>query len=316
MAVALVTGATGFCGRHLVERLRQDSNFEILGTGRSQTPPTWLTADEYKTVDLLHPKAAENLLADTRPDLILHLAGVADGADSEIYALNYAATLKVLESARLLRKSPRILLVGSAAEYGEVGPEELPISEEQPCRPLGVYGLSKLAATLAGLHYHARFGLKIVVVRPFNLIGPAIPPTLLMGAILQRAKQALLSGGPPIVKAGNLDAERDFISVTDAVDIYVKLLMGEHWGQVFNVCGGFPVAVHSLVSSLLSHSPSSLQLEIDPAMGRASSIQVSYGSPKKREEAIGKQKLTPRREPSFGMGSSHGSRYQSSLKTE
>ena len=194
-------------------------------------------------------------------------------------------TVHLLEAVRQECHSTRVLLVGSAAEYGFVGKDELPVIENTPCRPHGPYGLSKYASTLTGLDWSRQFGIKVVIARPFNIIGAGISPNLFAGALMARAREALARPGDPVVKVGNLDSQRDFIAVEDAVEAYMLMLEGDYWGEVFNICSGRPLKVRSLAEMLLAHSSRPIRLEVDLALVRGDEVNVVYGNGKRPEDS-------------------------------
>jgi GDP-4-dehydro-6-deoxy-D-mannose reductase len=163
----------------------------------------------------------------------------------------------------------------------------MPISEECRCNPSGAYALSKYALSLAGLDYARKQGLNVVIARPFNIIGPGIPSSLVVGAILQRVKQALQGSEEVKIDVGNLDTERDFIAVDDVVDAYVRLLSGDNRGEVFNICSGEPRKIRTVVEELLSHSPRPIRLQVSTALLRTNDVVRVYGDWEKANRAIG-----------------------------
>jgi GDP-4-dehydro-6-deoxy-D-mannose reductase len=140
---------------------------------------------------------------------------------------------------------------------------------------------------LAGLNYVREYGLRIVTARPFNIIGPGIPPTLVVGAILKRIKGSLHTKDKVIIKMGNLDTKRDFVDVNDAVGAYVKMAQGGFWGEVFNICSGKPYSIRRIVEMIAAFSGLPVEIEHDPALVRVPDIDVSFGSYAKAHDAFG-----------------------------
>jgi GDP-4-dehydro-6-deoxy-D-mannose reductase len=283
--VTLITGVAGFSARHLVQRLRQAGDGQIVGFGRQACPPSHVELDEYVAGDIRDSCQIANVVQCFRPDRVFHLAGLMNGSPSDVFDVNFGGGLNLLEAVRCNAPAARVLVVGSAAEYGKVS--ELPVEEDHPCRPESPYGRSKLATTLAARDYSHRGWLKVNVVRPFNLIGAGVPSSLLVGALVERAMQALGNPQQVSVAVGNVDPSRDFLAVEDAVDAYIRLLETDCWGEVFNVCSGVPSTVRSLAEELLSHAPRKLQLEIDPKLFRPADVPVVYGSSEKASRVIG-----------------------------
>lgn len=287
MVTALITGAAGFCSGHLVRRLRADRDLHIVGTDIAPTTPALNGLHAYIQADVRDAAAISRLVEEVRPDVVYHLAGLIRGPAASIFAVNVQGGVNVMEALREYAPNARMLAVGSAAEYGNARNLTMPITEGYPGDPTGAYAISKYAFTLSALDYARLGNLKTVVVRPFNLLGAGIPSTLVVGAILQRAKAALAKPGPAEVVIGNLDTERDFLAVEDAVEAYCRLLDGEFWGQVFNICSGQPHSIRFVIEELLSHADRSVTVRVDPALVRADDVPVVYGSFEKAKAAIG-----------------------------
>lgn len=288
MITALITGACGFCARHLAHRLHKEGNIHVLGMDLYKEPPSdRVLLDEYMQADLCNKEQVAGLIKRTKPDLAFNLAGLTNATAENVYQTNMLGVVYLLESLRLYAPEARILLVGSAAEYGKVSESYLPVTEDTPCKPFGAYGISKHAMTLVGLDYAGRYRMKVVIARPFNIVGPGISPELLVGALLNRAKNTLSKDKEPIVKVGNLDTERDFIAVDDVVEAYLKIVKGEHWGEVFNICSGRHYSVRSVIDVLLSQSPRKVKVEVDPELVRPLDVKISYGSWEKATRAFG-----------------------------
>jgi GDP-4-dehydro-6-deoxy-D-mannose reductase len=287
MPTALITGASGFCGCHLARRLRQNKDMYIIGFGFDGISMPHPCFDEYIQGDIGNAETIYALVKQTNPDLVFHLAGINHGDNIALFRTNFMGSITLLESLRILQPSARILLIGSAAEYGHMDASQLPISEDCPCKPATPYGISKYAMTSAALGFARGYGMKISIARPFNIIGPGIPSTLLVGALLSRAKKAFESGGDLVIKVGNVTTERDFIAVEDAVEAYVRIIQGDHWGEIFNVCSGRSCSVSSVITQLLSNAPQPIRWETDPALLREEDTPVSYGSLAKMEALFG-----------------------------
>jgi GDP-4-dehydro-6-deoxy-D-mannose reductase len=232
------------------------------------------------------------ITATVRPDEVYHLAGLTSGEVGDLYRVNILGTVHLLEAVRTTVPQAAVLVVGSAAEYGPAPPTDMPLNEQQPCRPEGPYGISKYAATLTALCAVRQHGLRVVVVRPFNLVGVGISPNLVVGAVLKRVQEALRNSPQKdctelVIAVGNLDTARDFLPVGDAVDAYVRLLRAGCWGEVFNVCSGQPRTVRSVLEELLSFSPRPVRLQVEPGLVRPSDVPLVYGSYEKAAVKVG-----------------------------
>lgn len=290
MVTALITGVCGFCGRHLLERLMCMREVRMVGVDVQRLPPENLS--DYLCVDLSIPKKADRVVSRVHPDWVFHLAGLFRGAPADLYSANLLAGIELLEAISRHAPDACVLIVGSSAEYGLVPHQELPVKEDFVCSPEGNYALSKYALTLAALDYARNRGLRVVVARPFNILGRGVPPSLVVGAILQRVKAALRKPKAPVVNVGNMDTQRDFIAVEDVVEAYIRMVQADRWGEVFNICSGMPRAIRSVVEELVSFAPRHINLQEDTNLLRPTDIPVMYGSWEKAHNAFG---FEPRR---------------------
>lgn len=273
----LITGAAGWSGGHLVAHLREhEPSVRILGSDlRDATLPDDL---QFERCDLTQPGALSALLARERPGAIAHLAAeLAEDSGERLWRVNVGATVGLLESVLAVpdRYRPRILLVGSAAEYA---PDERPLDECAPKQPATLYGLSKLAQTQIGLAYASNRGLDVVVARPFNLLGPGVPEVLAPGAFARGIAERLASGDARPLEVGDLSASRDFLDVRDTVAAYAALLHKGRSGCEYNVCSGVATRMQSVLDAMLERAGGrvSARSASDPA--RLSKVRVSVGS--------------------------------------
>jgi GDP-4-dehydro-6-deoxy-D-mannose reductase len=272
----------------LVKRLVAEGVEHIFGADLAAAPgdPEGLSA--YHQIDISDDAQVRHVLQVSCPDTVFHLAGTHQGSSQAIYDVNVLGTVRLLENLRQISPRSRLLVVGSAAEYGDVPSQAIPITEAQSCRPIGPYGISKYAATMAGLDYARAWGLKVAVVRPFNIVGAGISASLVVGALLARIRIALETGvESPEVPIGNLDTERDFIAVDDVVDAYVRVIHAGCWGEIFNICSGTPRSVRHVLETLLSYSTRTVRLRVEPSLIRNSDVRTSYGSFEKARRAFG-----------------------------
>ena len=284
----LITGASGFCGTHLVRYLKGQS-VEIHTLGRR--PAGAGTSHVADPDDLPAITAA---LRVSRPDSIVHLAGVSHASDvATYYRANavYAATLIQAAETVGLASCP-MLLVGTSAEYGEIAADQLPVTEEAPARPCSHYGISKLTQTL--LAQTTAGGRPLIVVRPGNIIGPDMPEHLALPSFARQAAEIVRGRRAPVVEVGNLDGVRDFIDVEDAVAIYWRLLREPAArGQVVNVCTGRGTRVGDLLASLIRLSGATIEVRVDPARLKRDDVPAHVGSVAKLTGLLGEISFTP-----------------------
>jgi GDP-4-dehydro-6-deoxy-D-mannose reductase len=274
---AVITGAAGFVGPHL-GRLLNGAGDEVIGLDQRSGPDL---ADVDGWIDVLH---------QLQPDVIYHLAGWSDVSGSwnnpvETFQVNAAGTLSVLEGARQAKIS-RMLLISSADVYGPVSPERQPITEAHPAQPRSPYGVSKQAAEALGLQYHRAHGLEVVVVRPFNHLGPGQSPQFAASAFANQIAAAERSGHGEVLH-GDLSAKRDLTDVRDVVRAYRLLAESGEPGEIYNVCSGTAVAMSELLDMLLELARVPVAKVLDPSRLRPVELPVLQGSHDRLTETTG-----------------------------
>lgn len=293
MRTVLITGVAGFTGSHLVRRLRRDHDIRIVGIDCAPVRQSPDAPDVCLQTDLADTAALRSTVTEFAPAWVFHLAGRSSGMAEALYEANLMNTVRLLEVIKEHLPQCAVLLIGSAAEYGRAVGNNLPFTEHSACQPMNAYGISKHAMTMAALDYVRHYGLKVVIARPFNIVGAGIPRNLVAGAILSRIRESLQRPDHPPIQIGNTDSVRDFVAVEDAVNGYVRLLECGQWGEVFNICSGRGRRIGDIVDMLLAQSPVPLRVEVDPALVRSSEVDVSFGSYAKAREAIGFEPVTP-----------------------
>jgi GDP-4-dehydro-6-deoxy-D-mannose reductase len=280
----LVTGASGFCGSHLL-RLLHSNGVQIFTHG-----PEKGILGEHVDTPVHDLSSLVDFVSEADPDYVFHLAGVTSASHSaEFYSVNtlYAANLlQALEIAGK-RESP-VLLVGTSAEYGWVETNQLPITENTIPRPYNHYGISKLAQTQMGLVL-AQGGRNLVMVRPFNVIGTGMGNHLSARSFALQIAKVVVGKQPPIISVGNLSSSRDFVNVDEIVEIYWKLIKTRAaYGQLINICSGKPILMKDLLQKLISLSGKSIKVKEDRALLKPIDVPVHYGSPDKLHRISGR----------------------------
>ena len=253
MTRALVFAGSSFVGKHLC-RLLREKNVEVISTARRPTDETTLACD------LTCREDVSAAIAQTRPDWIIQCgAATASSSPRDHYAVHVTGALNVLEAAHEFVPDASILLFGSAAEYGPVPPEDLPVAESYPCRPTSFFGASKLAQTHLAQAAAIANGQRITIVRPFNIIGPGLPDHYFAAALAKRliAQKSALEAGLTIdrtFEVHNPHATRDFIDVRDVASA-VYFLLDQHSpdpGQaaLFNIATGQETSILEVASHL------------------------------------------------------------------
>jgi GDP-4-dehydro-6-deoxy-D-mannose reductase len=270
---ALITGASGFAGRHLVAACEAGGD-EVIAA-----PPSRIT-------DLRDAAAAAGVVASARPDVVYHLAAQAHVGRSwedpaSTLTGNLAMTLNMLEAVRAHAAGAAFVLVCSSEEYGP--PDRVPTTEDELLRPANPYAVSKASCDLLGGLYASAHGLRVVRARAFNHAGPGQEPVY---AIASFAQQIALGGDPVRVVTGNADTRRDYTDVRDVVRAY-RMLAQRGEAGVFNICSGVSRSAREVVAELGRVAGVEVVHEVDPARVRPNEVAEVRGSFARLREATG-----------------------------
>lgn len=275
----LITGSSGFVGKHLVKYLK---------TKRHQVIPF--------DGDLLNASAVESALSTINPNGVIHLAAIAAVGESltspaKILRNNIFAQLNLLEALKRKKSAARILIIGSADEYGQTSDQ--PIDENFPLLPASPYAVSKVAQDFLGLQYHLAYGLNIIRVRPFNHIGEGQSLGFVVPDFAKQIADVEKSGKPGTISVGNLDAIRDFTDVSDMVTAYELALTDGQPGEVYNLGSGIGVTIKDLLNQLISLSSAKISIKIDSTRFRPADQPKLVCNPQKFHLLTGWQAKIP-----------------------
>jgi GDP-4-dehydro-6-deoxy-D-mannose reductase len=271
---AFVTGASGFVGGHLVAHLLE-LGVDVVGSARGERPRGWL--GEWRQLDVRDGGEAEKVLRDVRPEVVFHLAGAdRNAAAVDLFDVYAVATQQLLAAIARAAPGTRVVVAGSSAEYGRAASSELPIHEGTALRPLTPYGVSKCAQTLLALAA-ARAGADVIVTRTFNLVGPGEPATLVCGAFASQiaAREKGIERGPLTV--GNLNSQRDFLDVRDAVRAYALVATDAPAGETYNVCSGTPTRITDVLRMLIAKARIAIEVPAS-AGGVPTDVPAQFGN--------------------------------------
>jgi len=275
---AIVTGATGFVGRHLVERLAGQAR--LIGwcrPGGHAPDSSWPV--EWRTVDILDLAAVRAAIEESRPAQLYHLAGAPHvgasfGDTVAPLRVNAFGTHHVLDAVRHAGRPCRVLVVSSAQIYG---PSDEPIHEDSRLLPASPYGLSKLAADELARHSVALDALDIVIARPFNHTGPGQSADFAVPSFARQIALIEAGRGASQIEVGNVEARRDLTDVRDVVDAYVRLMAGGRTGLPYNVCSGRAWRVGDLLDELIHLAHVHVPVHVDAARLRPRDADVLQG---------------------------------------
>lgn len=282
MAVrALITGATGFAGRHLVAHCR-DAGDEVIELARSAFAPT----------DLLDASQTREAVSRAAPDVVYHLAAQSHVGESwrdpaYTLAVNSTSTLNLLEAVRLQTPEAAVLVASSGEVYG--APDALPVAEDAPLRPQNPYAVSKASADLLAGFYADGHGLNVVRARAFNHAGPGQPPSYAVSNLAHQFATSLQAGNDPVrIVTGNPATRRDYTDVRDVVRAY-RLLVQRGCSGIYNVCSGSSASTADLVSALAQAARARAEHVADPALIRPNEVLEIRGSCQKLSQETGWQ---------------------------
>jgi len=273
---ALVTGADGFAGRHLARHLA-DCGDEVVEVDRE--------------CNVTIAGQVERVLREHQPDAIYHLAALSHVGDSwnnriEFVRVNVFGTRNVIECAYKAVPNASILFVSSADVYGMVREEELPIRETHEAMPANPYAQSKLQAELLAQSIASANTQRLVIVRPFNHIGPGQSDKFVVPALASRLFDAAQRGAAEIA-VGNLSTRRDFSDVRDVVRAYRLLMERGRDGEIYNVASGRDASLTDIANELVPQIAPDVKLMPDEELLRPVDVPVMRGSYEKTYEATG-----------------------------
>jgi nucleoside-diphosphate-sugar epimerase len=271
----LVTGAEGFVGRVLAQRLRARGD-AVMASDR----------DDLDVSDAARVRAA---VAEAQPDAVAHLAAItfvpeAESESGRAFQVNYLGTRHVLAAVAECAPRARVLLVSSSAVYGPAAAGAPPFAESSPLRPATAYARTKAAADLLGAAWAAR-GLAVWRARSWNHTGAGRPDRFVESSFARQLAEIEAGRRPARLEVGALDSLRDFLHVDDVVDAYLALLDGTAPPGAYNVASGRGVTVRAVLERLLAHTRLAPALVVDPA--RVRPPDASVGSAAKLARATG-----------------------------
>jgi nucleoside-diphosphate-sugar epimerase len=242
---ALVTGAHGAFGSYFSGWLAQRPGWEVVRTAR-----TGQMEADFIPCDLKNLAAIRTMIFEVRPTHVFHLAASFSGNLDVDITVNATSARHLTESIREAGLTSRIILIGSAAEYGLVSRSENPIKEDRVLCPVSIYGISKALQThLAGFYAH-EFGSDVVVARIFNLILPGLAERMFPGRIEHQIAR-LKQGETDKILVGNLENWRDYISGQQCAEMILDITTYGRRGEVYHVASGEPVKMRRLLEEML-----------------------------------------------------------------
>jgi GDP-4-dehydro-6-deoxy-D-mannose reductase len=280
----LLIGADGFVGAHLA-RAAGEAGMDVVAAGRGGR-------GRAHRCDLLDPATISACVAAATPDLVVNAAGAASVGRSwerpgEAFAVNATGVLNLLEAVAAEAPGAHLLCLSSADVYGDQGKATPRLAEELAPRPLTPYGAGKAAMEVLCGQYERGRGLRVGVVRAFNLIGPGQSPDFAVAGFARRVVEAERAGAPRLELAlGNPGAVRDFTDVRDAAGGLVELSRRRLSGT-YNLCSGRALKISGLVEEMSRWTPVTLTVRRDPGLRRPVDPAALVGDPSRLAGATG-----------------------------
>ncbi len=301
MKKALITGITGFAGSHLADLLLK-KKYQVHGLcrWRSRTENIDHIKSKVRLVegDLLDSHSLQDLIIDVRPDYVFHLAAqsyvpASWTSPAVTLEINTIGACNLFEAIRAAQIEPVIQIACSSEEYGLVKPDEIPIKETNPLRPLSPYGVSKVALDYLGYQYFKSYGMKIVRTRGFNHTGPRRGDVFAESTFAKQVAEIEKGRKEPVIQVGNLEAKRDYTDVRDMVNGYLLAALKGESGEVYNICSGKTVSIRKVLETFLQMSKVKVKVEQDPTRMRPSDVPILQGDAAKFKRRTGWQPEIP-----------------------
>jgi len=298
---AFVTGAEGFAGSHLT-KLLLGRGTEVHGTYFDETAlkalPDFVAEARLVRCDVRDRQALDRTLSEANPDVVFHLAAVASVSQSErdpaqTIETNITGSCNLLNAVKDNAPKARIVMISSAEVYGKVTSEQLPLREEAPVEPINLYGVTKASVELLSKLCIAAYGMDIVILRPFNHLGPRQSPSFVSADFASQIAKIEMGLVPPRIEVGELTVERDFTDVRDMVKGYLAAAEKGRTGDIYNLCSGESYKIENVLDILISFAEVPIELYQEPAKRRASEVPILVGTADKFEQATGWFSETP-----------------------
>ena len=269
MRRVLVTGVTGFAGSHLVDYMLSRNDCEIFGIqrwrSRTENIEHFTSRITLLECDLRDATSTRDMLERVRPEWIFHLAAqsfvpTSWTAPTESLTTNILGQVNLFEGVRHVGLKCRIQLACSSEEYGLVLPNEVPIRETNPLRPLSPYAVSKVTQDMLGYQYWMSWKVDSVRTRGFNHEGPRRGPVFVASDFAKQIADIEKDRKPAVLSVGNLEARRDFSDVRDIMRAYWLALEKCEAGEVYNICSGKAWSIREVLDLLLGMTKTRIEV--------------------------------------------------------
>jgi GDP-4-dehydro-6-deoxy-D-mannose reductase len=283
---ALITGIAGFAGRHLTEYLKSRGD-EVAGLENGDPDEVSPFAKQFKVKvyagDLRDEHILSKAIKQFSPDTIFHLAAQTSVRTSfenplETFSVNIIGTLVLLETISKMETPIKTLVISSSEVYGRLEPNEYPVKEDHPLKPINPYAVSKATVDLMAYQYFKAFGMPIHIVRAFSHSGPHQKTVAVLSDWAMQVAKIDLNLSQPTIKVGNTNVTRDYTDVRDVVKAYTAVVEKGKPGEPYNVCSGIGYKLNDLLFKYQGFTSKKIDVIIDQSRMRPVDIPILIGS--------------------------------------
>jgi GDP-4-dehydro-6-deoxy-D-mannose reductase len=293
----LITGCSGFVAKHFIDLLiNKGVHAEIIGVDILE-PDFDLKKSKYVKfkfikMNLQDIKSMSLLIKRFSPDYILHLASLSSVAmswEKPVFSFinNTNIYLNLLESIKKLKKTPRLLSVGSSEEYGIVSKNDLPVPEDCVLNPNSPYAVARVSQEMLSKLYVRAYGCDIIMTRSFNHLGPGQRSSFAVPSFITQLIEIEEKSKKCGLKVGNIDVIRDYVDVRDVVRAYYLLFEKGVSGEIYNICSGSGISLREIITKIAKFLNVKAKITFDKTLFRPSDNPIMIGNPSKIKSAVG-----------------------------
>jgi GDP-4-dehydro-6-deoxy-D-mannose reductase len=299
----LITGGGGFVGGWLIKTIQEQmaTDTKLFASERKVEPSTEPGSVEWLSLDVADAHEVERVITDIQPTCVIHLAAIAAPAAAQAsptvaWGVNLHGTLNVANAILKLASHARLVFVSTSEIYaGSAINVDTRLDESTAVNPLTVYAATKAAADLA-LGQMARDGLRVIRLRPFNHTGPGQSEDFVVPAFAAQIARIEKGLQEPIIKVGNLDAQRDFTDVRDVVRAYCKAVPSSSElgpGTIINLGSGQARSINTILEGLIQRSKLPVLVRHDQGRVRSTEVPIMVADNSRAQHLLQWKPLIP-----------------------
>lgn len=295
----LITGIGGFVGRYFWAYLREKNpDCRVFGIDMMPEAPWKHAFFQYRQLNLMDASALCGVVEEFQPDAVVHLASMSSVGQSwktpaDCFINNTGIFLNLIEAVRNFCPEARVLSVGSSEEYGDYPVQAMPLREDHELRPGSPYAVARVAQEMFSRVYAQSYGLKILMTRSFNHMGPQQRDTFVVPSFVRQLVEIKKKGAAGMLHVGNIDVVRDFLDVRDVVDAYGRILEQGSPGEIYNVCSGEGVSLRTIIQRLADLLDVDVEIIVEPTLLRPADNLYIVGDNTKLRQELGWERRYP-----------------------